>query len=193
MITLYTLDPTRDRVTLMQADVARRHVEEVTPTNPTHSIQEFAHFPTATSHHAAKDALSTYQETSTTIFSGEPTVETFMVEPLISLDGICSREEGLEEMTRHGIHHLVITENQTVVGLLSERTLMAAQMDATLRSLCHPYLVGHPGLPVSALALTLLTTDYSACLIRTARGITGILTYHDLLKALLPPLPERTV
>lgn len=192
MITLYTLDPTRDRVTQMQADVVRRHVEEVTPSTALQSVQEFAHFPPTTSQHGNPSPLTAYQETSSTAPETKQTVESLMVSPLISLEGSRTREDGLNEMTRHGIHHLVITENHTVIGLLSERNLMKSSPGVTLKSLCQPYLVGHPGLLVSALALTLLTTNHSACLIRTATGLTAIVTYHDLLKALLPPLPERT-
>jgi CBS domain containing-hemolysin-like protein len=47
-----------------------------------------------------------------------------------------------------------------------------------------------PSIPVSAIALAFLTHDWSACLIRNPEGVNGIVTLHDLLKALLPPLPD---
>ena len=192
MITIYSLDPARNLISHVQTDLARRTVEIVTPGEPAFAIGEFARHAPGPGSRRPDPAIGYEQGAGGSGHQAEATAGSLMSHPLITAPSTETAGFGLDVMERHAIHHLAVIHDGSIAGLALRSDLLAATAHQNLLPLAKPYLVALSSIPVSAIALIFLTGDWTACLVRTPEGMTGILTTRDLLKALLPPLPDAS-
>lgn len=124
-------------------------------------------------------------------------------EPLVSIDRTASCGEALKLMVKHHIHHLVVTENNDPVGILSDRDIFFRWFKGGYQnhwdfeiSPIGPSIRTH--LPCITEKTTLLeATDWmgqfrtSALLVKRGLNKWGIITDTDLLKSLVTILQRK--
>ncbi len=119
--------------------------------------------------------------------------ESFAIEvmssPVVSIDHEALVGEALKVFSEKGIHHLVLTENDQVKGLISDRDVswveklelnehaMAGQFMSSMVLVCHEET------PLDHLAKVMVRENISAIpVVNSFQQLTGIVTHHDLLR-----------
>lgn len=119
--------------------------------------------------------------------------ETFAIEimssPVISIDHEALVGEALKLFKEKGIHHLVLTSEEQVKGLISDRDVswveklelnehaMAGQFMSSMVLVCHEET------PIDHLAKVMVKENISAIpVVNNFHQLTGIVTHHDLLR-----------
>jgi|GEM_PF-1296830 len=125
--------------------------------------------------------------------SKERAKEVFAVEvmssPVITLDFESLTKDALEKFKENSIHHIVLTHNDKVKGMVSDRDLswlkkfkldehaMVSQFMTSLILACHEET------PIDHLARVMVREHISALpVVNSKKELTGIVTHHDLLK-----------
>ncbi|MCA9685031.1 MAG: CBS domain-containing protein [Myxococcales bacterium] len=105
--------------------------------------------------------------------------------------------EAQEMMQAHGIRHLPVCEQHTVIGILSERdTRVALRVDSQGRSLTvgevctqSPYIVGLDT-PLDEVAAEMAARQIGSALVMRGDKLAGILTTTDVCRLLAQTLRE---
>jgi len=127
------------------------------------------------------------------------TVASVMSYPVQTIDVNVSLEQALQRMGDHDLHHLLLTDRDVVVALVSDRNLLRAtgvgptHREAEARYRRHPvFQVAEYSLatvredtPIADAADVLLEGGFSALpVVNEADAIVGIITTRDLLRHL---------
>lgn len=112
-----------------------------------------------------------------------------MSSPVISIDHEALVGEALKIFSEKGIHHLVLTSEDQVKGLISDRDVswveklelnehaMAGQFMSSMVLVCHEET------PLDHLAKVMVREGVSAIpVVNSFQQLTGIVTHHDLLR-----------
>ncbi|MBS8239252.1 CBS domain-containing protein [Marinobacter lipolyticus] len=118
-------------------------------------------------------------------------VSTLCTPALYSLPATATIAEALSTMDEHGVHHLVITAQDNVAGLIDLRWLLSwlheHNADAMSHSLLHvelpAFLTASPETDAHQLARLMLAHQLNAALVVDNKGLpSGIVTSTDYLK-----------
>lgn len=188
MNTIYLFDPLQRHMAILQADLAKRTIDPVAKTPETQPIdEEMTRLDTPAELPERGRASQAYRDHE------DPSAyqaSDIMSHPLRTIEAEKTVAEARSRMEQMEIRHLAITREGKVIGVCQERSLLLLPPGQDLESLSGPFLIAGAQTPVSTLALLFLGKHASACLIRTERGLEGIVTDHDLMKCLLPPSPN---
>ena len=172
-------------------------------------IEDFKHYSKKNDQHFAKPpaiqqkAISAYQEVKPER-SPLGAVRNIMTSPVLSISKNTPLEEAWQIMQQHGIHHLVILDDERkYCGMLSEKKIVPFLMNnnltdrALLRSTLEPFcneslLSTTPETQVEDLAPALLEYGLDAIAVSENHIIVGIVTYPDILKTILLREPINT-
>lgn len=162
--------------------------------NPEHSDVTDAEYQQASYSRGQHRALAEYGAAA----SGEPRdqrsylpVSALCTPALYSLPATSTVSEALSAMDDHGVHHLVITAQDNVAGLIDLRWLLGwlheHNVDAMSHSLVHielpAFLTASPETDAHQLARLMLAHQLNAALVVDKKGSpTGIITSTDYLK-----------
>jgi predicted transcriptional regulator len=134
------------------------------------------------------------------LYLEEPVATDLMCTSVLAVEATETVGMAVELAARLGVHHLPVLHGGRCVGVIDDRELLAARLQATVSG--RPALVGDlPGLttaeigpyaPLSAVAATLLEEHTDALLVRTADGdVVGLITVHDVVRAMAHRPPRR--
>jgi acetoin utilization protein AcuB len=105
-----------------------------------------------------------------------------MTRAIISAHPGESVEAVRERLRAHGIHHLIVIDNGTVVGVVSPRDLMAAGK-LTVGEVMHREVVSVEAAATLKRAAALMIGNPSGCLPVLEEGkLAGIITTSDLMR-----------
>src|SRR5262249_21957332 len=121
-----------------------------------------------------------------------------MARPPLSVPADCAIGTALGRMQHAGVRHLLVTDGDRLVGIVSNRDVRRLLEDPS-----HPGRLGDPigrimtegpaavapGMPVEAAARLLLESRIGALPVRDGDDIIGIFTKSDALEALLALVP----
>lgn len=115
-----------------------------------------------------------------------------MTTPVISLSHSDSSRAAARLMRQHQIHHLpVVSDSGGICGIVSDRSLLPLQADQPIEKVMQrQVLCGQAQTPIREVAEVMLKHRIGALpLIDEHNGIEGIITRHDILKAVMNRAP----
>ena len=129
----------------------------------------------------------------------KPTIQKFMSTGVETIDGGKILKEAVNIMKIKGIHHLPVTVNGQVVGIISDRDIKNAlgfvefDLSKTLiKDVCKDavYTV-EPNMPLDTVAETMAGKHYGSAVVMQNNKLVGIITLIDICKALSFIINER--
>jgi acetoin utilization protein AcuB len=120
-----------------------------------------------------------------------PPIQKFMTTTPITIQNTATLEEAYKEMKTHHIRHLPVLENDTLIGIISERDIMVAEalksVDAFQVKVSdiiknETYHVS-PDTPTDEVVLEMAANKYGSALIVQNKKLVGIFTTIDAMTA----------
>jgi len=118
-------------------------------------------------------------------------VSDVMTGDVVTIAADCIASAALDRMRDHRIHHLVVLGGKDVIGMISDRDLLARRPDAVVREVMATDMITIPPAATLRRAAALMHDHGVGALAVVRRGgLEGIVTASDLIRTLAKGAPH---